>query len=547
LILTVNAATSAMLGYSEDDLVGQPLSLLLPPGDSLLQRMGPLELVQERAVRGLEKTYLAADGRAIPVMFSAAVMRDPHGDVAGIVSLAQDLTQRKAFEKELSRLAFHDALSNLPNRALFLDRLEHALVRSERTRVPVAVLFLDLDNFKVVNDSLGHQTGDRLLMIVADRLRECLRAEDTAARFGGDEFTVLVEDVADGVEAMAVAERIGETLRAPISLDGHEVFPSASIGIAISTVGVDDPDSLLRNADLAMYRAKTGGKSRCEVFDLSMNAGVMERLELEGDLRRAMARGELELHYQPIKSLASGRIVEVEALLRWTHPLRGSIPPDQFVPLAEETGLIVPLGQWVLETACRQAQLWQAEVPGRLAPIMSVNLSARQFQHRTLVEDIDRVLRETGLDPRQLTLEITESVVMHDAESTAATLRRLKGLGIGLAIDDFETGYSSLSYLKRFPVDTLKIDRSFVDGLGDEGHDTAIVHSVIALAKSLHLAVTAEGIETAAQLEHLQRLGCDRGQGFYFSAAVPPERLSALLTANPVGRPIHGPRRAGVA
>jgi predicted signal transduction protein with EAL and GGDEF domain len=360
-------------------------------------------------------------------------------------------------------------------------------------------------------------------------LQACLRPVDTAARLGGDEFTILLEDISDITQVTRLAERIAETLAAPCNLDGHELSTTTSIGIALSTSSQDRPEVLLANADAAMYRAKANGKTRYELFEESMNAGAMDRLQLEIALRRALKCDEFRVHYQPIVSLQTGEIVEVEALVRWEHPLRGLVPPDEFIPLAEETGLIVPIGQLVLKQACEQAHAWQAQYPSDPPLVMSVNLSARQFQHPTLVEDIAQVLQQTGLQRRVLKLEITESVVMQKAESTVTTLRKLKDLGIQLAIDDFGTGYSSLSYLKRFPVDTLKIDRAFVDGLGQDPHDTAIVEAVIALAKALNLSVTAEGIETAEQRSRLRLMGCDLGQGYYFDRPLAPEALSRRL------------------
>jgi len=434
--------------------------------------------------------------------------------------------ERKLFQEQLWHQTFHDPLTGLPNRALLHDRLEHALARADRAFRPVGILILDVDNFKVVNDSLGHQHGDHLLREVAERLRGCLRASDTAARLGGDEFTVLVEDVSGLDEVTAIAQRITEALATPITLEDRTVVVGASIGIALSTPRATNAEGLLRNADLAMYRAKSRGKARWHVYDASLETQAIERLDLEMDLRRAIERNELDVHYQPIVRLGDEHVVEVEALARWEHPVRGRIGPDVFIPVAEETGLIVPLGQWVLEQACAQVRRWHAVSP---ALVMSVNLSARQFQHPGLVDDIKRATTASGLDPRFLKLEITESVLMQDVDKTVETLRALKALGIQLAIDDFGTGYSSLSYLKRLPVDTLKIDRSFVSGLGQDAQDSAIVTSVVSLAKTLNLSITGEGIETTAQHARLTELGCDQGQGYLFARPAPAEEIDALL------------------
>ncbi|MGE3907997.1 MAG: putative bifunctional diguanylate cyclase/phosphodiesterase [Chloroflexota bacterium] len=450
--------------------------------------------------------------------------------VNGIVVTFHDITQRKAFEQDLQRLAFHDTLSGLPNRVLFHDRLERALVRAERRRRLIAVMFLDLDNFKVVNDSLGHDVGDRLLVEAAERVQTCLRAEDTAARLGGDELAVLLEDVIDESSVVDVATRISEAMSEPMMIDGRTLIVTVSIGIALSTAARERPDTLLRNADLAMYRAKADGKARVQLFDPSMSNGALDRLELESDLRSALAGDELRVVHQPIVALSTGRIIGIEALIRWDHPSRGTISPAQFIPIAEETGLIVEIGLWVLREACTRARMWHLARPQEPPLTMSVNLSARQFLQPDLVERVADVLFETGLDPAALKLEITETVLMRDIDSTVEKLWALKRLGVKLAIDDFGTGYSSLSYLKRFPVDTLKIDRSFVSGLGEDANDTAIVRSVVALAKSLNLAVTGEGIETTAQLGHLQSLGCDRGQGYLFSKPVDAAAMGQLLS-----------------
>jgi diguanylate cyclase (GGDEF)-like protein len=424
---------------------------------------------------------------------------------------------------QLARQAFRDPLTSLPNRALFMDRLQHALTRTERRGEQLAVLFLDLDRFKVVNDSMGHGVGDQLLAA-------CLRPEDTIARLGGDEFAILLEDVKDDKGPTSVADRLTAELQQPFMVEGREVVITVSIGIAMSTARRMTPEDILRDADLAMYHAKGKGKARYEIFDKSMNAPAQERMDLELDLRNAVARGEFVLHYQPVVDLPTGRITEVEALVRWKHPQRGLLFPADFIGLSEETGLIVALGRWVLHEACRQTRQWQLASPDSKLAI-SVNLSARQLQQPGLVEEIAAVLHETRLDAADLRLEITETVVMHDAPTTLAKLEALKTLGVQLAIDDFGTGYSSLGYLKRFPVDTLKIDRSFVKGIGDDVEDSAIVRAVITVAKSLNLSVTAEGIETAEQLEHLRTLGCDHGQGYFFAKPMASDRVPALLLA----------------
>ncbi len=448
--------------------------------------------------------------------------------VGGVVLTCHDVTERKEFERQLEHLAYHDPLTGLPNRALFLDRLDHAISRASRRAVDVAVLFLDLDNFKVVNDSLGHPSGDLLLRAVAERLGACIREEDTVARIGGDEFTVLLEET-QAVSAIEVAERIAGALRSPIVVNGHEVFTSVSIGIAMSTPGRSNGEALLRNADLAMYRVKAGGRASHRLFDETMEGPARERLELETDLRHALSRDELRVFYQPIVLLDGTRVVEVEALVRWERPGHGLVAPEAFIPAAEETGLIVPLGQWVLEEACRQASAWQ-RIGHPL--VMGVNLSGRQLQHERLVEDVRHALEASRLEPRLLKLEITESVAMHDAEATAYTMNALKELGVQLAIDDFGTGFSSLGYLKRFPIDTLKIDRSFISGLeSGGGQDEAIIRSVVALAKTLNLSVTGEGIETAGQHSYLRSVGCDLVQGFLFARPMPAEEFGEMLAA----------------
>jgi diguanylate cyclase (GGDEF)-like protein len=459
---------------------------------------------------------------------SKNLLDDPN--IGGVVVNYRDVTERKLFEERLRHQAFHDPLTDLPNRALFMDKLWHALDYMEHRGQPVAVLFMDLDNFKLINDSFGHEVGDLLLVSVAERLRQCLRPEDTAARFGGDEFTILLEAVADASDAVRVAERITHALKAPFTLNGREVFVNTSIGIALATSGRERPTDLLRNADVALYRAKASGKAACEVFNAAMNILALERLDLQAELTRAIERGEFALHYQPQLELPTGKITGWEALVRWRHPERGLLLPVAFLSVAEESGLITQIGKLVLEEACRQAKEWQEQHPAADAPLkMSVNISARQFQRPDeLVREVAQVLEETGLAPGSLVLEITESMIMKEAERNVDVLERLRGLGVQVAVDDFGTGYSSLAYLKRFPVDMLKVDKSFVDGLGENLEDTAIVEAVINLAHALGLRTVAEGIETTGQLDQLRALGCELGQGYYFSRPLPAHKASAL-------------------
>ncbi len=459
--------------------------------------------------------------------------------LATIGQQSEEINQFPKRLEQLTRQAFRDPLTNLPNRALFMDRLSHGLTRAQRRHEHLAVLFLDLDRFKVVNDTLGHSVGDQLLVEVSYRLGTALRPGDTVARLGGDEFGILLEDVADAETAETIAVRIEEGLGKPYPFEGRDVFVTASIGIALSSAKLASPEEILRDADLAMYHAKAKGKARHEVFDGSMGAPALDRMDLEMDLRSAISRHEFRLHYQPILRLDTGKIAEVEALIRWQHDKRGLLQPDDFIGLTEETGLIVPIGQWVLAEACKQARTWQTEYPSSPPLVMSVNLSAKQFQHPQLVEEITQALRETGLAPSCLKLEITESTVMHDAPATLAKLRELKELGVRLAIDDFGTGYSSLGYLKRFPVDTLKIDRSFVKGLSRESGDSAIVRAVVTVAKSLNMDVTAEGVETEGQLTELKALGCDQGQGFLFARPVSAERVAPLLASEHTREPVN--------
>ncbi len=455
---------------------------------------------------------------------------DAHGRPLRMVGTIQDVTKRKQAAETIRHLAYHDALTGLPNRTLFEDRLTLALAQVRRKEQLVAVMFLDLDRFKVVNDTVGHTFGDQLLRDVAERLTGLVREGDTVARMGGDEFTVLLPEVSQAGEAVEIAERILETLRQPWRIDNREYHVTTSIGIAIYPSDGEDAESLIRNADTAMYRAKEQGRDNFELYTPTMNAKIVERLALENSLRHGLERDEFVVHYQPQVDISSGRIIGTEALVRWQHPERGFVSPMEFIPAAEETGLIVPLGAWVLQTACAQNVAWQQA--GHTPIPVAVNLSARQFQERNLLDAVTKVLEESGMDPQYLQFEITEGVAMQDVESTATTLRALREMGVQIAIDDFGTGYSSLSYLRSFPVSALKIDRSFVRGLTVNPEDAAITAAIIAMAKSLKLKVIAEGVETEEQLAFLKEHGCDKMQGFLFSKPVPAPALEKLLAGN---------------
>lgn len=453
--------------------------------------------------------------------------------VGGLVLTARDVTEACRYEAELLQRALYDSLTGLPNRALFMDRLQHALLRADRRRQPIAVMFLDLDNFKLVNDSLGHQQGDELLVAAARRLRECLRTSDTVARLGGDEFAILLEDVGSEADAQRVADRVQEVLKPPFYLDGHEVFLTASIGITLSRPGQTSASEFLKEADIAMYQAKSLGRGRSVVFGPELSVRVSTRLKLEVELRRALERGQFVVCFQPVVDVRRGQVCQVEALLRWQHPERGLIGPGEFIPVAEETGLIIPIGRWVLSEACRQLREWQGEDPGGAPAVVGVNLSPRQFQDPNLVDEVARVLAETGLNPAALELEVTEAVMMPDLDLAVKTLGQLKALGVRIALDDFGSGYSSLAYLARLPIDTIKVDRSFVAQVLDSPASRAVVRAVASFGAQFGMTVVAEGVETEAQFRQVQALGCDYAQGYYFARPAPRAELARIVA---VGR-----------
>jgi diguanylate cyclase (GGDEF)-like protein/PAS domain S-box-containing protein len=535
----VSPAVHTVLGYEPERLVGTHGWALVHEGDTQSAQALHVELLDHRGgSRSVELRWQHRDGSWRWLEVKGTNLLHQAG-VRGIVLNARDISRHKSLEGQLVQRALHDQLTGLPNRILFMDRLEQALERSARRGKFAAVLFLDLDRFKLVNDNLGHDRGDQLLVQVAERLRSCLRRVDTIARIGGDEFTVLLEDVGSAADAALVAERIIEAFRGSFRIENQEIFVGASIGIALG--GRDQgttAQGLLRNADIAMYRAKANGRACIEVFKSSMRETVKGRLRMETELRRALDRGELRLHYQPQVDLRTARIVGLEALVRWEHPERGLIPPGSFIPIAEETGLILPIGRWVLETACRQASIWRADPEIGLDLVMAVNLSPRQFRHPRLVQDVGKVLAESGLDASGLEVEITEGTAMGDADATVKTLEHLKEIGIRLAIDDFGTGYSSLGYLKRFPIDVLKVDRSFVAGLPANRGDAAIVRAVVGLTRALGLKAVAEGVETADQLAELRDLGCDQGQGYLFGRPTATEVADVVLRRSPMAEPI---------
>ncbi len=533
-ILRANPAMARIVGRSADDLGGMTVHELTHPDDRDASAAEMRRLVAE-ASDGyrIEKRYCHSDGHEVWVSVSVSCVRDDEGRPSYLIDQVEDVTERRALRERLAYAAIHDPLTALPNRVLFMDRLETALSRAARHGREVAVIFLDIDRFKLVNDGMGHAAGDRLLEAVAERLERVMRPSDTVARFGGDEFVVLCDEIADESVAFEMAQRLADALRPPVNLAEGEIFVTASLGLALSGGDRDSAASLLRDADSAMYVAKERGRARVEVFDPKNHGLVLAKIRMRSELHGALERGEFRVYYQPIVELATGRVSGVEALLRWQHPERGLLHPGEFLSMTEESGLITPIGAWVLEESCRQAVAWtRRRANDGLSPdpiSVSVNLSPRQLIEPTLVDDVASIVSASGIAPESVWLEITEGALAADTESTLAVLRRLRALGIRLAIDDFGTGYASLGYLKSFPVEVLKIDRSFMEGLGRATEDATIVRSVVALARSLGLDCVAEGIERPEQLEELRAMGCAFGQGFLLGVPLPADVLGEQL------------------
>ncbi len=528
-IVSVNRAFTEMTGYAQVDVLGQPPSMLASDrhDPDFYQRMWR-SLLENGHWRG-EIWNRRSNGEIYPNWLGISTLKDGGGRVSHYVAIFADISERKAAEARIEHLAHHDPLTNLPNRVLLKDRLERAIAHCQRASGAVALLFVDLDRFKAVNDSLGHPVGDLLLQDAARRLQQCVRQMDTVSRQGGDEFLVVLTDLQEHDVVTRVAEAILASLAQPFMLDGHEVAISCSVGIAVFPEDGGDFDRLLKKADIAMYHAKEAGRNAFRYYSERMNIDAMERLDLQSGLRRGLELGEFVLHYQPIVDLAANRIVGAEALLRWNSHELGLVMPARFIAVAEESGLIVPIGQWVLDEACRELRRWHDA--GHTELSVSVNLSAIQFRRGNVEDSVVRAVRRAGANPAALELELTESILLQGADPVLATVRRLKDLGVRLSIDDFGTGYSSLAYLKRFAVDTLKIDRSFVHDLTTDPDDAAIVRAVIQMARSLNLTVLAEGVETEAVAHDLRLLRCDYAQGFHFGRPMPAEAFRALVAA----------------
>lgn len=532
-LLKWNKRLETITGLSPEELRGRSALDFFPQTEQVTIARAIKE-VFELGKAKVEGHLIGKDEVLLPYEWNGVTLKDEAGNVIGMTGIGRDITERKQTEAKLLHNALHDALTGLPNRALLIDRLERALSHAKRREDHLlAVLFLDLDRFKVINDSLGHKFGDQLLIAIAGRLATCMRPTDTTARLGGDEFIILLEELKDISDAILVVERIQTQLRLPFILGEQEVFITASIGIALSATGYHRPEDLLRDADIAMYRAKALGKARYEIFKTDMHIQAVARLQLENELRRAVERHEFRVHYQPIVSLSSGRIVGFEALVRWQHPQRGLLSPAEFILVAAETGLLTSIDAWVIREACGQIQQWQEQIPSNSSLSISANICTEKFNQPNLINQIGQILQETSLDASKLKLEITENVIMENRESATTTLEQLKALGIQLAIDDFGTGHSSLARLHQFPIDVLKLDLSFVSQMGSEVGNSQMIGTIVSLANYLNMDVVAEGVETAEQLAQLRALKCEYGQGYFFSRPLDSQTAKALIVTNP--------------
>lgn len=528
-ITEVNDSFVLLTGYRRDEIVGTMNYLEFVPDDYLERSVTPEMAVEGRRPIEYERELVRKDGTARNVTTTLFAVNGSDGVPAAMAVVIRDITDRRQLERQLTHQALHDPLTGLANRVLLSERVTAALSRARRMRSQIAVMFLDLDNFKTVNDTLGHAAGDSLLNTVAERLRSCLRLSDTPARLGGDEFAILIEDIVNPGEELRVADRILTAIRTPVEINGKQAFVGASIGIALSSPSVVKPEDLLRNADVAMYTAKKEGKNRYSVYEDSMHAAVLRRAELEAEIRSAIGKSEFQLFYQPIIDLSSRAIVAVETLLRWNHPRGVLIGPAEFIPIAEEANLIGQLGQWVLENACSDAARWQEKYCPADPFAVSVNISGRQFMDAAFLTTVEAAYTAAGLPPEKLILEITESTMLINTEATIEKLKLIRGLGVRLAVDDFGTGYSSLSYLNRFPVDILKIDRSFVEKIDEGEQAAAMTRAVVSMSETLHLTTIAEGIETPDQAERLRELGCTWGQGYYFAKPLAADEMEMFL------------------
>jgi diguanylate cyclase (GGDEF)-like protein/PAS domain S-box-containing protein len=531
-ITFLNIVAERTTGWSRQEAVGRPMAEVLRILDTASRKIiaDPMAMAVGLGRAGslpLNCILVRRDGFEVPIEDSVAPIHDRKGKVIGAVIVFRDVSAARALALQISHSAEHDFLTGLPNRMLLHDRIRQAIALAPRHMKQVAVLFLDLDGFKHINDSLGHAIGDKLLQSIAKRLVDCVRGSDTVSRQGGDEFVVLLAEVQQSGDVASTARRMLRAVAAPHIIDQHELHVTTSIGVSVFPDDGHDAETLIKNADTAMYQAKEKGRQSYQFFKPAMNIRAVERQSIEESLRRALERHELTLHYQPKIKLRTGAIAGAEALIRWAHPTRGPVPPGQFISVAEDCGLILPIGSWALREACRQARVWADS--GLPAVTMAVNVSAMEFRNEHFLENLFSVLDETGLDPKSLELELTESVLMKRAESATSILRTVRERGVQVAIDDFGTGYSSLSYLRKFPVDALKIDQSFIRQISTAGDDTAIVTAVIAMARSLKLRVVAEGVETLEELAFLRAHHCDEAQGYYFSRPLPAQEFAKLL------------------